>query len=224
MVMHDSWSRAQVLRRWQALDELGKRVWPQKPRRVDPEPFGRTAPPCQESAEPPGHACPNLPTRQRSRLGTPPGVALEAQMRLRTSPGTPLPLMFKPPFCALRGYESVARSPFCLGPWSHAAVQHPCSNYPPGRPETPGEVSHPQNLSAVMGISLNNWLEGEQPKEFGCWVWSLSSEGVHLSCLPREPRGFPNSPIVGCTLPCRLPPLDGKFLEARTLASLALQQ
>ncbi|ELR58681.1 Calcium-activated potassium channel subunit beta-3 [Bos mutus] len=43
-------------------------------------------------------------------------VALEAQMRLRTSPGTPLPLMFKlHPSGALRGYESGERSPFCLG-------------------------------------------------------------------------------------------------------------
>lgn len=92
-------------------------------------------------------------------------VALEAQMRLRTSPGTPLPLMFKlHPSGALRGYESGERSPFCLGPWSHGAVQHPCSNYTPGWPETPGEVSHPQNLSAFMGISLNNWLEEERPQ------------------------------------------------------------
>ena len=92
-------------------------------------------------------------------------VALEAQMRLRTSPGTPLPLMFKlHPSGALRGYESGERSPFCLGPWSHGAVQHPCSNYTPGRPETPGEVSNPQNLSAFMDISLNNWLEDEWPQ------------------------------------------------------------
>lgn len=55
------------------MGELGEKVWPQKPWRVDPEPFGRTALPCQESAEPPGHACPNLPIRQGSGRGTPPG-------------------------------------------------------------------------------------------------------------------------------------------------------
>ena len=109
-------------------------------------------------------------------------VALEAQMRLRTSPGTPLPLMFKlHPSGALRGYESGERSPFCLGPWSHGAVQHPCSNYTPGRPETPGEVSNPQNLSAFMDISLNNWLEEE---------WPQGARGLSLVFIL---RGYPQS-------------------------------
>ncbi|CAN0525018.1 unnamed protein product [Rangifer tarandus platyrhynchus] len=52
--------------------------------------------------------------------------------------------MFKlRPSGALRGDESGERSPFCLAPRSHAAFQHPCSNYTPGRPETPGEGTFP---------------------------------------------------------------------------------
>lgn len=116
-----------MFRRRQALREPGE-VWLQKPRTVDPEPLGRTAPPCQESAEPPGQACPNLPTCQGSGRGTPRWSSGGAGAP-EASPGTPLALMFKlRPSGALRGDEPGERSPFCLAPGSHAAVQRPCSN------------------------------------------------------------------------------------------------
>lgn len=120
------------------------------------------------------------------------------------------------PSPTLRGYDS-ERSPFCPAPWSHAAIQHPRSNYTAGRPAVPGEVSHPRNLSVYNGHLAEQVARGSA---------AITSLGVEFGLQPlRVPPCHASWGTLeasravlawgGCILSCWLPLPGCKFLEGQ---------
>lgn len=143
----------------QVLGEHGEKFWLQKTKQGLLEHLGPTAPPCQGSAEPPARPAPTFHLSRKAGAACHQVAALQAQVLLMAACTgdwwLPLGGHFRwcLSFTLLKPSEAMTgeKSPFCPAPWSHAAIQHPRSNYTPGWPAPPGEVSHHQNLAACHG-------------------------------------------------------------------------
>ena len=150
-------------------------------------------------------ACPDFPPVQQSRHHPAPGGSFGGSGAFDGCPcgtlvapsGTPLPLMLEyHPSGALRGYDSGERGPSCPAPWSHAAVQHPRSNYTPGWPAAPGEVSHHQNLSACNGNLAQQAARRRTAMTSLVFEFGHHPLRVPTCCLPGKTGGFPSSSDV----------------------------
>lgn len=223
MAMPGCWSGTQLTRRRQALGDHGEKVWLRKARQGLLARLALAALPCQESAEAPGPACLAIPPRLVGAPRTPPrgrpgGLgASDACSGTGGSRGDPTSVdasaspFLRPQRLWLRWRESMWPSP---PPRSHAALQHPRSNYTPGWPAAPGKVSHHQLLSCWV----SGWRAAGTSWPLGllCVLW-----GRPLAMPPRAPWGRlpPRSGHQGAAtfLVGFLHHLGCKFLKARDL-------